>query len=75
MWRVGLSPRIEGEFDSQGFSAVDRRMCPADIYLVARLDGPRPQGKYPIFAVRDMLEQPKHVSMARVLMVSSSESV
>jgi hypothetical protein len=57
MWRISLSPKIEGDFDSAGYSARDRRMSPADLYLVSRLDATRSQGKYPIWAVRDMLER------------------
>ncbi|MCB9849800.1 MAG: hypothetical protein H6817_03765 [Phycisphaerales bacterium] len=62
MWHVGLSPLIEGDYSTAGWSAKNRRMSPADIYLVARLDGPREQGKLPIFAVRDMLQRAARVS-------------
>lgn len=57
MWQVALTPWIEGEYDDDGFSARNRIMSPADIYLVARLDGPRRQGASPFFAVRRMLER------------------
>jgi hypothetical protein len=62
MWRESLSPKIEGEFDNFGYSAANRRMSPSDLYLVARLDGPRVAGKYPIFAVREMLERAARAS-------------
>ncbi len=59
VWLLQKEPRIEGEGDifHQGcrFSALNRQMSPADIYLVARLDGPRQQGECPIFAVEKML--------------------
>lgn len=62
LWRIALSPKIEGVFDPAGYSALERRMFPGDLYLVARLDGPRPQGKYPIWSVREMLERSARVS-------------
>lgn len=62
MWRVNRSPRIEGVFDGGGYVSRDRIMSPADIYLVARLDGPRNQGEYPIFAVMEMLNRAAAVS-------------
>lgn len=62
MWRVNLSPKIEGDYDSRGYSALNRRMSPADLYLTARLDGPRAQGTYPVFAVRRMLARAAQVS-------------
>ncbi|GJM24529.1 MAG: hypothetical protein DHS20C16_09440 [Phycisphaerae bacterium] len=55
MWRIFKSPMLEGEFNSAGYSVLDRRMSPADIYLVARLDGPRLVGEYPVHAVYEML--------------------
>lgn len=64
LWRVDKHPQVEGEYDIFkyglcGFSGLSRQMSPADIYLVARLDGPRGQGKYPqpLFAIVDMLER------------------
>lgn len=57
LWGVSKQPRIEGMFDSCGCSARDRIMSPADMYLVARLDGPHQAGTYPIFAVFDMLNR------------------
>lgn len=56
---IPKSPLIEGLRNTTppGFSAYSRRMSPADIYLVARLDGPRAAGEYPVFAVRRMLER------------------
>lgn len=55
MWRVSKGPAIEGLFSNSGYSAAERRMSPADIYLVARLDGPRQQGQLPIFNVKRSL--------------------
>jgi hypothetical protein len=62
--RASKSPRIEGLPDSfpGGFSAKDRIMSPADIYLVARLDGPRGQGETPLFAIDKMLTRAAAVS-------------
>jgi hypothetical protein len=62
MWRVYRSPKIEGTFDYAGYSAYNRTMSPADIYLVTRLDGPRGQGEYPVLAVLNMLERAAAVS-------------
>jgi hypothetical protein len=64
LWPVEKQPRIEGLYDSSGCSAASnsRRMSPADIYLVTRLDGPRNQGEYPIFAVKNMLDRAAAVS-------------
>ncbi len=55
MWRIFKSALMEGEFNGDGFAALDRRMSAADIYLVSRLDGPRTEGEYPVHAVYDML--------------------
>lgn len=55
MWRIFKSAIMEGEFNGDGYAALDRRMSPADIYLVSRLDGPRNEGEYPVHAVYDML--------------------
>ncbi len=62
LWPVSQQPRIEGLYDSSGCSAVSRIMSPADIYLVARLDGPHVAGVYPIFAVQDMIRRSMAVS-------------
>ncbi|MCP4247963.1 MAG: hypothetical protein GY778_13025 [bacterium] len=62
MWRVSSSPLIEGEFSFGGYSAAARRMSPADIFLVARLDGPRNQGQTPTKSVELMLERSAVVS-------------
>jgi len=62
MWRVTNSPKIEGRRDNGGYSAKLRFMAPADLYLVARLDGPRNEGEYPIFAVKRMLDRSAMVS-------------
>lgn len=55
MWRIFKSALMEGEFNGDGYAALDRRMSPADIYLVSRLDGPRNEGEYPVHAVYNML--------------------
>ncbi|MBN1491182.1 MAG: hypothetical protein JXA69_14810 [Phycisphaerae bacterium] len=62
--RISRSPRIEGEMDPfpGGYSAKNRRMSPADIYLVARLDGPRPVGGCPSYAILDMMRRAAIVS-------------
>ena len=62
MWRVGSSPLLEGEFSFAGYSAEARRMSPADIFLVARLDGPRNEGQTPTKSVELMLERSAIVS-------------
>ncbi len=63
--RISQPPRIEGALDSCSCSATDRLMSPADIYLVARLDGPHVPNVYPIFAVKDMLDRSAAVSNLR----------
>lgn len=62
LWPVSNQPRIEGMYDSSGCSAKVRIMSPADIYLVARLDGPHVPNAYPIFAVKSMLDRSAAVS-------------
>ncbi len=59
LWAITAypQPRIEGLYTGCGCSAASRIMSPADIYLVARLDGPHVQGQYPIFAIKDMLDR------------------
>jgi len=65
-WGISKGPKIEGKRDPLGMSAVNRIMSPADIYLVARLDGPRNQGEYPIFSVKDMLNRSRAASSSSV---------
>lgn len=62
MWRVTYSPKIEGVFDYGGRSAEDRIMSAGDVYLVARLDGPRAEGTWPVRTVREMLRRAAVVS-------------
>ncbi len=62
MWRIFKSALMEGEFNGAGYAALERRMSPADIYLVSRLDGPRLQGEYPVHAVYNMLLRSAMVS-------------
>jgi len=62
VWPVNQQPRIEGLYDSCGCSAKSRIMSPADLYLVARLDGPHVPGEYPIFAVMETLDRSSAVS-------------
>jgi hypothetical protein len=57
LWPDYFLPRIEGAYHDSGCSAENRFMSPADIYLVARLDGPHEPGVYPIFAVKKMLDR------------------
>ncbi len=65
----GANPpvRMEGDqvsaFDQAGwYSAYNRRFNPGDLYLTARLDGPRIQGQTPLAAVQAMLERSAAVS-------------
>ena len=44
------------------YGTVDRRFNVGDMYLTARLDGPKKQGQSAIFAVRAMLERAKRAS-------------
>jgi len=44
------------------YGTVDRRFNVGDMYLTARLDGPKAQGKSAIFAIRAMLERAKRAS-------------
>lgn len=62
MWTIRTTPWIEGDYDDEGYTARNRRMSAADIYLVARLDGPHRQGQCAFFAVRRMLERAARVS-------------
>jgi hypothetical protein len=62
MWRIFKSALMEGEFNGNGYAALERRMSAADIYLVSRLDGPRTEGEYPVHAVYDMLLRSAMVS-------------
>ncbi len=62
LWPVNHQPRIEGGYDWGGCSSTSRIMSPADIYLVARLDGPHQTGRYAIFAVMEMLKRSLAVS-------------
>lgn len=56
-------PAIEGLPDMfPGRSARQRRMSPADLYLVARLDGPHALGESPVAAVERMLDRAADVS-------------
>ena len=57
LWPEYYLPRIEGAYHENGCSAENRIMSPADIYLVARLDGPHEPDVHPIFAVKDMLDR------------------
>ncbi len=62
IWGIASQPRIEGTYDSCGCSSNARIMSPADLYLVARLDGPHRSGVQPIFAVKQMLDRAAAVS-------------
>jgi len=61
-WAVADAPWMEGQVSPNGNGMVNRRFSPADIYLTARLDGPRGSGVSPIFAVRQMLERARKAS-------------
>lgn len=62
MSKILKGPTIEGEYNSVGYSSANRRMSPADIYLVTRLDGPRDVGYLPIFSVKRMLHRAAQAS-------------
>lgn len=62
LWKISGHAYIEGGYDSCSCSANGRIMSPADIYLVARLDGPHVSNVYPIFAVKQMLDRAAAVS-------------
>ena len=61
----GDPPKIEGE-NGWGFppvyGAINRSFNAGDMYLTARLDGPKDQGESAVFAVRAMLERAKRAS-------------
>ena len=44
------------------FGTINRKFNAGDMYLTARLDGPKKQGQSAIFAVRAMLERAKRAS-------------
>lgn len=62
MWRIFKGPLMEGESNGSGYAALGRKMSPADLYLVARLDGPRNTGEYPVRSVYEMLVRSAMVS-------------
>jgi len=65
IWSVPISllgppPKMEGE--QLWVGTVNRKFNAGDMYLTARLDGPKNQGKSAVFAVRAMLERAKRAS-------------
>lgn len=61
-WGVGDPPWMEGTVTASGSGVEDRLFSPADIYLTARLDGPRTVTRSPIFAVGVMLDRARLAS-------------
>ena len=65
VWSVPISllgppPTMEGE--QFFFGTINRSFNAGDMYLTARLDGPKGQGQSAIFAVRAMLERARRAS-------------
>ncbi|MDD5134728.1 MAG: dockerin type I repeat-containing protein [Phycisphaerae bacterium] len=70
-WTIAIShlatlgvehPFMEGILLPLRYGTTDRRFNAGDMYLTARLDGPKQQGQSAIFAVRKMLERAKRAS-------------
>ncbi|MFH1616829.1 MAG: dockerin type I domain-containing protein [Planctomycetota bacterium] len=66
-WSIGISlvpgvdpPTMEGT--NYWFGTVNRSFNAGDIYLTARLDGPKNRGKSAVFAVRQILERSRRAS-------------
>ncbi len=77
-WTIAISllaplvenPRMEGTLPppSRGtyyYGTINRNFNVGDMYLTARLDGPKAQGKSAVFAVHDLLERAKRASSSR----------
>jgi hypothetical protein len=60
----GPPPKMEGVLDLFGFGTINRNFNAGDMYLTARLDGPKVRGQSAVFAVRAMLERAKRASTA-----------
>lgn len=63
--RTGSHPKMEGEQPitwPQTYGTINRSFNAGDMYLTARLDGPKKQGQSAVFAVRAMLERAKRAS-------------
>jgi hypothetical protein len=65
VWSVPISllgppPKMEGT--PSMFGTINRKYNAGDMYLTARLDGPKKQGQSAIFAVRAMLERARRAS-------------
>lgn len=62
----GFAPKMEGQtswnWPNICYGTFNRSFHPGDIYLTARLDGPKIQGQNAIFAVRRMLERARLAS-------------
>jgi len=59
---LGPPPKMEGEPSLSG--TINRKFNAGDMYLTARLDGPKKQGQSAVFAVRAMLERARRASNA-----------
>ena len=59
---LGQPPKMEGT--PSMFGTINRKFNAGDMYLTARLDGPKKQGQSAIFAVRAMLERARRASSA-----------
>ena len=59
---LGPPPKMEGT--PSMFGTINRKFNAGDMYLTARLDGPKKQGQSAIFAVRAMLERARRASSA-----------
>jgi hypothetical protein len=66
-WTIGVSlvpgvdsPKMEGNL--YWFGPRNRIFCPANIFLTARLDGPKRCGESAIYIVRQMLERARRAS-------------
>ncbi|MFA5251239.1 MAG: dockerin type I repeat-containing protein [Phycisphaerae bacterium] len=65
VWSVPISflgppPKMEGT--PSMFGTINRKFNAGDMYLTARLDGPKKQGQSAIFVVRAMLERARRAS-------------
>lgn len=67
MVTLGTAPKMEGrtqwEWPNICYGTQNRQFTPGDMYLTARLDGPKTQGQSAIFSVRCMLERAKRASL------------
>jgi len=70
MVTTGTPPKMEGqtqwEWPNICYGTMNRSFGPGDMYLTARLDGPKKQGQSAVFAVRRMLERAKRASSTSI---------